>query len=83
MEKWILFAILFASPAMAQAPGASRVDLDDVSIQGELLNDDRVRLLARGRNSLNDQIKVRSSFKTEILELLPVYYVRPTANTEP
>ncbi len=67
----------------ASGLGGGRVDLDDVSIQGELLSDDRIRLLARARNSLAGQIKVRSSFREEILEHLPTYFIPVESNPEP
>lgn len=66
----------------AQSTGlkSNRVNLDDVQIQGELLSDDRLRLLARSRNSIADEIKIRSSFREEILESLPEYFRAPASN---
>jgi hypothetical protein len=71
----VLVICLSTAPLAAQEK--SRVDLDDVQIQGELLSDQRLRLMARGRNSIADQIKIRTSFREEILENLPVYFHLP------
>ncbi len=59
--------------AQNKSPGA-KVDLDDVQIKGELLSDDRINMLARKKNSLNDKIPLRTSFRQDILEELPAYF---------
>jgi len=76
--KRVFFATVlfsnFAVFAQSSSQGSGRVDLDDVSIQGELLSDDRIRLLARQRNILSDELKVRTDFRAEIAESLPPYF---------
>lgn len=72
-----LVLLLLAPYALAQNRG--RVDLEDIQIQGELLSDDRIRLLSREKNSLADEIKVRTDFRSEILESLPSYFYREPA----
>jgi len=75
----LLVLFLQSSKSQSQSASSSRVDLDDVNIQGELLSDDRIRLLSRAKNSIDDEIKVRSSFREEMLEHLPEYFMRGPA----
>ena len=49
----------------------NRLDLDDLEIKGELLNDDRLVILARERNELKNYVKFRTSFRPEMIEVLP------------
>lgn len=71
----LMLMLLSNTRALAQSksPGA-KVDLDDVQIKGELLSDDRINMLARKKNSLNDKIPLRTSFRQDILEELPVFF---------
>ncbi len=79
---WLIVLLMNSPMSSAQEGGlkSNRVNLDDVQIQGELLSDDRLRWLARSRNSIADEIKIRSSFREEILEGLPEYFRAPTSN---
>lgn len=76
----LILLMFMASTSNAQ--DRSRVDLDDVTIQGELLSDDRLKLLSRSKNSIADEVRFRSSFKGEVLEHLPKYFRQPEGLTE-
>lgn len=66
--RWLLSVLLlFALSAHAQ----KKMDLDDLSIKGELHNDDRLKLIAREKNRLKNYVKYRTDFKAEIIEGLP------------
>jgi hypothetical protein len=58
-----------------------KMNLDDVSIKGELHSDDRLRMIARGQNQLRNFVKFRTNFRAEMIEGLmrpePVYLERP------
>ena len=56
------------------------MDLGDVQIKGELNADKGLNLSSREKNYLSDQIKLRTSFKEDILEELPPYFKTPEAN---
>lgn len=49
----------------------NKMDLDDLSIQGELHNDDRLKMIAREKNRLKNFVKYRTDFKAEMIEGLP------------
>ncbi len=63
--------ILFVA-ANASAQERRRVDLDDLMIKGEIHNDDRLMILARQKNELKNFVKLRTSYKEEMLQELPV-----------
>lgn len=78
MTKMIVFTVtLITTPAFAQ----QKMDLDDVSIKGELHGDERLRLLARDRNHIKNYVQYRTSFRNEIIEGLmrpePRYEYQP------
>ena len=67
----IVLALMFLmEPKKAHAQ--KKLDLDDLSIKGELHNDDRMNMLARERNELKNYVKFRKSYKAEIVEELPI-----------
>jgi hypothetical protein len=47
------------------------MDLDDITIKGELHNDDRLKLLARQKNELKNYVKYRTNYRKEMVEGLP------------
>lgn len=49
----------------------NKLDLDDLEIKGDLLNDDRLVILARERNELKNYVKFRTNFRSEMAEALP------------
>ncbi len=63
-----ILVLLFSVPSFAQR---KKIDLDDVSIEGELRKDERLRILGREKNQLNNYIKFRTNFRKEIVEELP------------
>jgi hypothetical protein len=66
---FLILAIYFSklSPARAQ----NRLDLDDIDVKGELINDDRLVILSREKNELQNYVKFRTNFRSEIVEELP------------
>lgn len=66
---FLILAIYFTqmSPARAQA----RLDLDDIDVKGELINDDRLVILSREKNELQNYVKFRTNFRSEVAEELP------------
>ncbi len=79
------FTFFFLSLALAQnstKPASAsntknKVDLDDVHIQGELHTDGSLGMRTRERNSLNDRVPLRKSFRDISLEDLPTYFLIP------
>lgn len=61
------------------AKAKNRLDLDDLEIKGELLNDDRLVILARERNELKNYVKFRTNFRPEMVQGLPT----PAAKNAP
>ena len=49
----------------------NKLDLDDLSIKGELHDDNRLRMLARDRNELRNFVKFRTNYRNEMIEGLP------------
>ena len=58
----------FSSEAFAQA----RVDLEDMSVKGELLNDNRMRMSSREATRVQDRVKYRKNFRPEIVDGIDV-----------
>lgn len=57
---------------VSQTAGAqAKMDLDDITIKGELHNDDRLKLLARQKNELKNYVKYRTNYRKEMVEGLP------------
>jgi hypothetical protein len=68
LAGFLILAIYFQmNPARAQ----NRLDLDDIDVKGELINDDRLVILSREKNELQNYVKFRTNFKSEIAEELP------------
>ncbi|MCB0367169.1 MAG: hypothetical protein H6624_04535 [Bdellovibrionaceae bacterium] len=53
------------------AMGQAKLDLDDITIKGELHNDDRLKMLARQKNELKNYVKYRTNYRKEIVEGIP------------
>ena len=66
MLKKIIFLLIVAIPIGASAQNA--VDLGDVSVTGDLLNDNRLRINSREPASIDDRVKYRRDYRKEILE---------------
>ena len=71
-----LFFLMFAMGASAQtaAAGANggtinkKLNLEDITVKGELLSDDRMNFVRRQREELKNRIKFRTNFRPEILQ---------------
>lgn len=50
------------------AKAQNKMDLDDLEIKGELHDDNRLKMLAREKNSLKNHVKFRTNYRKEILE---------------
>lgn len=72
------FHFSFAENSTQKTSNAkNKVDLDDVHIQGELHTDGSLGMRTRERNSLNDRVPLRKSFRDISLEDLPTYFLIP------
>ena len=60
----IAMALLCPKIANAQA----RVDLDDLAVKGEILNDNRLRISTRESTRIQDRVKYRKNFRSEIID---------------
>ncbi len=63
-----LLTFVFSVDASAQA----RVDLEDMSVKGELLNDNRMRMSSRETTRVQDRVKYRKNFRPEIIDGIDV-----------
>lgn len=57
-------AILLSNRADAQ----NKVDLEDMTIKGELVNDDRLRMSSRDSQTMKEKIGYRANFRKEIVD---------------
>jgi hypothetical protein len=65
----LAFASLISAPrALAQS---KKMDLDDLSVKGEVHNDNRLSILARQQNKLKDYIHYRKEFRSELYQEAP------------
>jgi len=66
--------IIFASLLLvmrANSQSKARLDLDDLSIKGELLNDGRLNIIGRERLSLQNFVKFRTNYRQIMIQELP------------
>jgi hypothetical protein len=67
-----LFLLMFISyNASAQARSKKKLDLEDLSIKGELLNDGRLNILGRERVALENYVKFRTNYRQVMVQGLP------------
>ena len=59
---------IFASLSSESASAQARVDLEDLSVKGELLNDNRLRMSSREATRIQDRVKYRKNFRPEIID---------------
>lgn len=64
------FAFSFAISSVVHAQ--ARVDLEDMSVKGELLNDNRMRMSSREATRVQDRVKYRKNFRPEIIDGIDV-----------
>ena len=69
--------LLLTIATLPQARAQNRVDLDDLSIKGELLNDNRLRLSARDPHKMAERVTYRENFRPEIIDALEVPWPDP------
>lgn len=68
------FSVTIGSNALAQqAPAGGgtinkKLNLEDITVKGELLSDDRMNFVRRQREELKNRIKFRTNFRAEILQ---------------
>ncbi|MCB0348372.1 MAG: hypothetical protein KDD37_06025 [Bdellovibrionales bacterium] len=55
----------------ADAQSKKKLDLEDLSIKGELLNDGRLNILGRERVSLENYVKFRTNYRQVMVQALP------------
>lgn len=60
------FFLIAVAPCVGRSQ--TRVDLDDLSVKGELLNDNRMRLSNRESTTIQDRVKYRKDFRSEIID---------------
>lgn len=68
---FFLIAITIALPSLflrETAHAQARVDLEDLSVKGELLNDNRLRMSSREATRIQDRVKYRKNFRSEIID---------------
>lgn len=72
MRSLALFVVLLSQLMVVDAHAQrKRLDLEDISIKGELYSDDRLNLLSRQENELKNYVKFRTNYRSEIIEELP------------
>ena len=58
--------LITALPSTTSAQ--ARVDLDDLSVKGEILNGHRLRMSTREASRIQDRVKYRKDFRSEIID---------------
>lgn len=71
---FILSIALFAPVSIDTANAQNRVELDDMSIKGELLNDNRLRLSSRDKYQITDRVTYRTNFRREITDRIDIVW---------
>jgi hypothetical protein len=74
----LLLAILLPLISLT-AQAQNRVYLDDLSIKGELLNDNRLRISSRESHKITDRVSYRNNFRKEITDSLEIAWPAATA----
>lgn len=68
----LLCGLLLVDVAYAQKTGGStinkKLNLEDITVKGELLSDDRMNFVRRQREELKNRIRFRTNFRAEILQ---------------
>jgi hypothetical protein len=66
LATYLFIGFTFLFPKVVQSQ--SRVDLEDLKVRGELLNDRRMRVSSREPARVQDRIKYRKNFRSEIID---------------
>lgn len=68
MIKFTFLMILFSSITYSQETIKKNLNLEDISIKGELLSDSRMNLIKRKKEELKNRVKFRTQYREEILQ---------------
>lgn len=60
--------LIFASTSFSQETIKKNLNLEDITIKGELLSDNRMNLIKRKKEELKNRVKFRTSYREEILQ---------------
>ena len=63
--------IVFFSAGGFRAQAQRKLDLEDLNVKGELMNDSRLKLSARETKRMDERVKFRTHYRSEITEGLP------------
>lgn len=55
-------------PAAGGSTINKKLNLEDITVKGELLSDDRMNFVRRQREELKNRIRFRTNFRAEILQ---------------
>ncbi len=68
----LLCGLFLVAVAKAQKAGGStinkKLNLEDITVKGDLLSDDRMSFVRRQRQELKNRIRFRTNFRAEILQ---------------
>ncbi len=68
MIKFTFLMILFSSITYSQETIKKNLNLEDISIKGELLSDSRMNLIKRKKEELKNRVKFRTQYRDKILQ---------------
>lgn len=68
MTKISFLLFLFSSISYSQETIKKNLNLEDISIKGELLADSRMNLIKRKKEELKNRVKFRTQYREEILQ---------------
>ena len=68
MIKFTFLMILFSSITYSQETIKKNLNLEDISIKGEILSDSRMNLIKRKKEELKNRVKFRTQYREEILQ---------------
>lgn len=64
----MLLIVMFSLCVSRNAHAQARVDLDDLAVKGEIINDNRLRMSTRESTRIQDRVKYRKNFRSEIID---------------
>lgn len=68
MYKYLFVPLFFSLLSHGQETIKKNLNLEDISIKGELLNDTRMSLIKRKKEELKNRVKFRTQYREEILQ---------------
>lgn len=69
MKSLLFLTAMLSLNSYAQTPSVNKkLNLDDITVKGELLSDDRMNFVRRQREELKNRVKFRTNFRPEILQ---------------